>query len=164
MASVAKRILSAIAARLAAIDGTGAMVNDLQGRVYRTRAALDISEADLPAVFIYRRGGGDERQIVPPTNNASTIGTVAITYDVVGVVPAGANAGDAAEDLLADIERALERESDVYLQDGGENLLQEPLTLVSAEADPLPDTFTHEIVIVGVRCVYPHKYGDPDHS
>lgn len=161
MASVAKQILAKLHARLVAIDGTGAFVNNIGDRVEKRRPRYDVDADTLPILFIYRRTGGDTREVKPTDPHAD----VTLVFDVVGLVAVGADSGDAAEDLLADVTRALELASDVYLHEGsiGRNLLSQELMLVSADAEPAPPGSKVEVVAVGVRCIYPRKYGDPDH-
>jgi hypothetical protein len=167
VSSVAKQILAKLATRLAAIDGTGAMLNDLSGRVFRRRPVYDVDNEPMPAVFITRRGGGDTRTVSSTGSPRRTLSQIEIVFDIVGIVELGEHSGDAAEDLLADIERAIELETDAFIgaAAAGERptLLSQELSLVGAQIDPPPPGSNVELIAVGVRCVFPHKYGDPDH-
>lgn len=159
MPSVARRIYAALADRLAAIDGSGDMVNNLAGSVFRFKPSHDAEVEAVPAVFVFRREGGEERSGTPDDLCIDRT----VVFDVLGIVGAGAESGDAAEDLLADIERALEIKTDLYLSSGGVNLLIEPLTLLPSEFSLGGDGSKVESVAVGVRCRYPHIYGDPNY-
>lgn len=160
-ASVAKKILVLLAARLAAIQGGPDFTNTVGARVYRSRFSYDLAVEGVPAIFIARRAGGDSRATAPspPFQN------VTITFDIVGVVLAGVQSGDAAEDLLADIERAIEIETDKFLLDAStsKNLLAVELLLVGAQLEAPPEGSKYEAVAVGVQCTFPKRYGDPSY-
>lgn len=159
MPSVARRIRALLEARLLTINGTGEMVYDVGSNVFGYRPTLDTEIEAMPAVFIFRREGGEERNGTPDDTCIDKV----VIYDVVGIVPAGPGSGDAAEDLLADFERALERPADLYLADAGAELLSEPLVLTPSEFSLGDDASKVESVAVGVRCRYPHIYGDPEY-
>lgn len=163
MPSVAGRILLALQARLQDIRGQGGMVSDLQGRVLLQRFGYDVDAEMVPCVFIARRvGGGTTRTLAP---GAETLSDTTVVFDVVGVVHRSATSALAGEDLIADMQRALEIESDPFLRDDclDKNLLSQELQLVTIDTGPPEDGFEFELVSVGVQCTYPHKYGDPDH-
>lgn len=164
MPSVAARILLALQARLLEIRGQGAMVNDLQGRVFLRRPSFDAEAEETPAVFLMRRvGGGAQREQRPGENGVGSDTTV--IFDAVGLVASTGDSTLAAEHLLADMQRALEIPNDTFLRESclGKNLLTQELRLVSIELDPPIDVMPFELVGVGVQCAYPHEYGDPDH-
>lgn len=156
MPSVAKRILSKLVDRLKAIDGTGEFNFNLKNNVLIRRPSYDRDDC-LPAIFIYRRNP-DSREHNPELG----FPVHTVIYDVVGLVQRTDTAGEALEDLLADIERALEIPSDLCLRDG-KNLLGTPLRLVTGETELAPDGSRVEAVSVGVQCTFPHKYGDPNY-
>ncbi|MCR6700853.1 MAG: hypothetical protein NVV68_06775 [Dokdonella sp.] len=118
MPSVAARILTRLQARLLAIRGQGAMVHDLQGRVYLRRPTYDVDAESLPAVFLVRRpSSGTTREQRPGAS--STLSTTTVIFDAIGLVRADDDSGLQAEHLLADMQRALERPDDVWLRDCG---------------------------------------------
>ena len=166
MRSVAGRVLGMLADRLSDIRGQGDYVYDLQGRIYLRRFSFDADIEDTPSVFIARRvGGGTERTQKP---GAEQLSDMTVVFDVVGVVALNTTTSAAAENLIADLQRALERPDDLFLRgcDGSgraRDLLSQELQIVSIEtAQPL-DGFPFEVVAVGVQCTWPHKYGDPNH-
>lgn len=161
MPSVAARVLCALRDRLLAINGQGAMRNDLQGRVYLRRWAYDANAEALPAVFIARRIGGGTTTEQKPGIGAE--GDTTVIYDIVGVVRQDDASALAGEHLIADLQRALERPADLYLRDceDGVNLLSQELRLVAIDVGA--EGLAVEVVGVGVQCTWPHRYGDPDH-
>jgi len=164
MRSVAARILDMLTDRLRDIRGQGDYVYDLQGRIYLRRFSFDADIEDAPTVFIARRVGGGTERVQKP--GAEQLSDTTVVFDVVGVVALDSTASVAAENLIADLQRALERPDDLFLRDcdgSGRALLSQELQIVSIEtAQPL-DGFPFEVVAVGVQCTWPHKYGDPNH-
>jgi hypothetical protein len=160
--SVATRVLELLQSRLETIDGTAPFVHDVSGAVALRRPVFDADRDPLPVVFISRRlGTGDTRDF--RQGSTKQIARV-VTFDVVGLVAGdGSTPGLEAEALLADIERALERADDEHLKDPttGINLLSEPLMLVEPVIDDSAVRTGAELVGVGVRCAWPHRYGDP---
>lgn len=140
------------------------MVNDLQGRVLLRRPSWDMDAEDAPAVFVVRRNGGGTSTYPAPGAN-STLSDITVIFDVIGVVRASARSTLAGEELLADLQRALEIEADPFLFDPTlvRNLLSQEMRLVSIELDPPEDGVPFDLVGVGVSCTYPHHYGDPNH-
>jgi hypothetical protein len=156
-------ILQALACRVRDIRGQGAMISDLQGRVHLSRPSYDLAAESYPAAFVARReGGGTTRDRAPGYASESN---VSITFEVAGVIPRGLESGIAAEGLLADFQRAIERADDPFMRDAalGKNLLAEELFITDVSLEPAPDGSAFEALSVGVVCVYPYRYGDPDH-
>jgi hypothetical protein len=85
MPSVARRIRTLLEARLLTIDGTGEMVYDVGANVFGYRPTIDTEIEAMPAVFIFRREGGEERNGTPEDTCIDKV----VIYDVVGIVPAG---------------------------------------------------------------------------
>lgn len=162
MSSVAKRQLQLLFGRLSAIDGNGKFNHDMRGRVFRCKPRHDVVSDGKLAIFISRRVGADQRST--PQDPSDTHSRHTTIWDVMAVAVATTESGDALEDLIEDIERALELPNDLYLQDPGTGrpLLNLPLALIDAEGD-LGDAWADfELAVVGVRCVHPHVYGQPD--
>lgn len=161
MPSVAVRILRALEQRLHAINGIAPMVCDVEDRVLLRRPTYHESEG-LPAIFVYRKPAGTSRQ----RQRNSEIADTTVTFGIAGAV--SAECEDATlqlEALLADIHRALEKPADKYLRDAvlGRNLLSQELVITAIEtAEPVAE-LPFDLVEVSVECVYPQKYGDPDH-
>lgn len=157
--SVAKQVLAKLVARLESIIPSNDCINDIGGRVYKRRPVYDVDHKQLPALFIFRRAGGDQREVSPGQDTK----TVTVVYDVVGFVASTDKSGDAAEDLLADIERRVEQVGDLYLvTETTKNLLSQELVLVGAEVEAPPAGSKVEAVAIGIQAVFPHRYGDPD--
>lgn len=162
--SVAARVLLALRARLAAIDGSAAYHFDLADRIHARRPVFDLDAFPPPALFVSRRAGGGEQRTQRPGTHVLTDKTV--VFDVIGIVDAAQDCpGVAAEQLLADIERSLELPADLFMSDVdlAANLLSQPLQLVDPEINDAVSRAEVEAIGVGVRCVWPHTYGDPSH-
>lgn len=160
--SVAAQVLLKLKARLDAIDGTGEFTYDLTGCVHMRRPTVDLIEQGKPCVFIHRRIAGETREL--KAGSRSAVNVVAI-WDVIGAVTSETDSderGLAAEALLADITRALELDSDRAMFDAvsGKNLTG-GVEVIEPEIDTSFVRANAEVVGVGVRCVWPHKYGDP---
>jgi len=160
--SVAAKILQALQARLLVVDGSETFWHDLTGpkRIQLRRPTYDIDqEGGEPTVFIARRfGTGDER--IGDVDQINRIGI----FDVIGLVPSDRDdAGLAAEKLLADLERAMERSDDLFLRDAasGRNLLAGELTIVDSAIDASFAESFFEICGFGIVCPWTHVYGDP---
>lgn len=163
MPSVAARILKKLRDRLDAIDGGVDFNNDLQGRIFLSRPTYDADEERLPAVFLSRRiGGGTTREQTP---GKSELSTTTVVFDAIGVIAIGGSCAVDAEDLLADLHRALEVPDDLYLRDEqlGKNLLSQELQITDVEFNVPEAEIPVVLVSVSISCTYPHKYGDPDY-
>jgi hypothetical protein len=167
MPSVAERIYTALADRLRNIRGQGCMSEDLQGRIYMQRPDYDLDAESYPAAFIAPRQGSGFQFTQKP--GSSELSATTLTFDVVGVIGASKDTTAAVKGLrlMADLHRALEVQSDLNLEvtiDGVKvRLLSEELRIVDAQYEPAPSGFDFEVVGVGVACVFPQKYGDPDY-
>lgn len=163
MPSVAARILKKLKGRLDAIDGSGDFENDLQGRIFLSRPAYDADAEKKPAVFLARRiGGGTTREQAP---GKSELSTTTVVFDAIGVIALGNECAVTAEDLLADLHRALEIPDDLYMRDEqlGKNLLSQELQITDVEFNIPEAEIPVVLVSVSISCTYPHKYGDPDY-
>jgi len=160
MPSVAAQVLALLKTRLEAINGTGEYTFNLVNRVEARRPAVNIEAINAPRVFVYRRQSGEQRE-----QRSNTVNQIrrTVIYDCVAYVTSDSDeAGINAEALLADIERALELKADLNLKNAdGKNLLSEILQLVEVEIDTSAPVTGVEVIGVGVRCVWPHVYGDP---
>lgn len=156
------RILQLLKLRLEAIDGTGDFFTSAGERVHLRRASYDGQHESLPALFLTRRAGGDERSVFTSADQS----VVNASFTVVGVLAepqSGAEPAEEVELLLADIIRALELKSDPYLRDPdtGKNLLKSEPTLSATAIDPPQDGMPVAGVQVDITCSYAHTYGEP---
>lgn len=166
-ASIAGQVLLRIRDRLLGVNGTNGMVNDVDGRVYLRRVTADSLNDQFPAIYIARRRGGGATRTAAP--GLETFWQTQVIFDCVGIVPASEDATIAGENLLADMYRAIEVEDDKFLKtiasDGvtETNLLTEELVIVDESVDDILASSPLDIVSFGVQCVFPQKYGDPNH-
>jgi hypothetical protein len=157
--SVTTRILRRIEHRLTAIDGTGAFINDLAGRVFMRRPTFDADSEPFPSVFVR------VRQFTREFRPEETFTDVVMVLDVFGIVANEDNSTFAGAELLADLYRALEIDGDRFLKcpTTGRDLLGAELQIVDVQLQDIQAPATFDLVGVGVSCPYPQKYGDPNH-
>jgi hypothetical protein len=162
MQSVSEKELTLLHGRLDAIDGTGKFNYDMRGAVFACKPHHDVVSDLKEAIFIGRRKGIDARtQLKDPTTTNVVVTTI---FDVMAVAKIGPTSGITIERLLADIVRAVELKDDPFLRDPetGRNLVSQPICVVDAEGE-LGDAWADfELAVVGIRCVHPHVYGEPD--
>jgi hypothetical protein len=165
--SIAGQVLLRLRDRLRKVNGTGGMLNDVDGRVYLRRLKADAMNDIFPAIYIARRPGGGATRVV--VDGLQTYWRTQVIFDVVGIVPAGEESTLAGENLLADMYRAVEDPADLYMKtiasDGATptNLLMEELVVVDENIDDIVASSPLDVVGFGVQCTFPQLYGDPNH-
>lgn len=154
------RAINAVAARLAAIDGTGDYNFNLAGRVFIGEPSVEPS--DFPCVCVYSSGEamqpGAGAEGAP--SGASTHYNTQLNIEVEGLVAATvSNQHVQALKLKADIKRALFRYSQPSLTDGSGTL--GPISYLSAEVVSRRESQEFETVRVNARVTYREAFGNP---
>lgn len=154
------RAIAAVAARLAAINGTAPYEINIAGRVYKARRTLD--PASVPCVVVWE--GEETATGTTGTANGMTQSMkVALEVRVDGLVPADdSNTGDQLAKLKSDIKRAVLSYTEPALIDGDGRIAQGGIEYVGAQ--PLAREDGAEVE--GVQCVFRinllEGYGNPN--
>lgn len=157
------RAINAVAARLAAINGTGDYNFNLASKVFVGEASVEPS--DMPCVCVFSSGesmqpnAGNEGAV----SGASKHYTTELNIEVEGLVSATvSNQHIQALKLKADIKRALFSYSQQALTDGTGKI--GPIAYVSSEVVSRRDGQEFETVRVNARVTYREAFGDPANS
>lgn len=161
MAALNVRLVNAIVARLAAINGVAPYETDVDARIYKARRTLD--PVDLPCVIVWE-GEEEATNSAGGSANGSTQSLkVALTVRVDGLVAADAtNTGDELAKIKSDIKRAVLSFADPAITDGEGRIAQGGIEYLGATPLPREDGANVE----GVQCTFRvnllEGYGNPN--
>ena len=155
------RVYERLFERLQCINGEGVFITELGRRLRRGLFDTHLDNGQWVMSFGRRTGPSGEART--DQAGASTYSKT-VVFDAVVSVPRDSDAQAAIENALADIERAIELEDDLFLYDSqlNRNLLVAELRLEPAQLE-IPEGFDAAFLTVGIPCTFPHQYGDPDH-